>query len=170
MLDFLFRRLTAEPERAAELFQSIVAAARARHWYTQGEVPDDLTGRFRALATCTAIVLVRLELDGEPGDLVSVALTERFITVMEAEHRELGLGDPTLGKTVRKLVGSLARRVGLWRDAASGRTDWPAAVLASLYSFAPSAAALDHSAEATKALWTHLQALTLTQIEEGSVQ
>ena len=40
---------------------------------------------------------------------LSVALTERFIAVMECEHRELGLGDPTLGKTVRKLVGSLAR-------------------------------------------------------------
>ena len=35
-------------------------------------------------------------------------VTERFIEVMELEHRELGLGDPTLGKTVRKLVG-LAR-------------------------------------------------------------
>ena len=46
----------------------------------------------------------------------SVALTERFIHVMESEHRELGLGDPTLGKTVRKLVGMLARRTQLWRE------------------------------------------------------
>ena len=50
-----------------------------------------------------------------PANALSVALTERFIEVMEAEHRELGLGDPTLGKTVRKLVGSLARRTELWR-------------------------------------------------------
>ena len=47
----------------------------------------------------------------------SVALTERFIEVMEAEHREMGLGDPKLGRTVRKLVGSLARRIELWRAA-----------------------------------------------------
>ena len=46
-----------------------------------------------------------------------MALTERFIEVMESEHRELGLGDPTLGKTVRKLVGALARRTELWRSA-----------------------------------------------------
>ncbi len=63
------------------------------------------------LATVTALALVRLESLGEPGEKQSVALTERFITVMESEHRELGLGDPTLGKKVRRLVGSLAGRV-----------------------------------------------------------
>ncbi len=39
---------------------------------------------------------------------------------MEAEHRELGLGDPGLGRKVRKLVSSLGRRVELWRAAVAG--------------------------------------------------
>ena len=52
---------------------------------------------------------------------------------MEAEHREIGLGDPTLGKTVRKLVGSLARRTELWRRASSGASEWNEAARDSLY-------------------------------------
>ena len=73
---------------------------------SRARCPDTLDGRFAVLATITALVLVRLEAAmAMRGNAVSVALTERFIEVMESEHRELGLGDPTLGKTVRKLVG-----------------------------------------------------------------
>ena len=69
------------------------------------------------LATVTALVMVRLESSEDGADTASVSLTERFVEIMEAEHRELGLGDPGLGKKVRKLVSALARRVDLWREA-----------------------------------------------------
>ena len=91
-----------------------------RHWYVEGEIPDTIDGRFAVLATIVALVMVRLEQLGDGGSALSVALTERFIEVMEAEHRELGLGDPGLGRTVRKLVGSVARRTELWRAAIGG--------------------------------------------------
>ena len=111
MLRFLFPGLTADPERGAALFDAVTSEARKAHWYVEGGVPDDLDGRFRILATIAALAIVRLEQLG--GERESVALTERFIEVMEAEHRELGLGDPGLGKTVRRLVGALGRRVEL---------------------------------------------------------
>ena len=72
-------------------------------------MPDTLDGRFAVLATVAALAHRPARAARRCRDALSVALTERFIEVMEAEHRELGLGDPTLGKTVRKLVGSLAR-------------------------------------------------------------
>ncbi|HLO21500.1 MAG TPA: ubiquinol-cytochrome C chaperone family protein [Sphingomicrobium sp.] len=170
MLDFLFRRLTAEPKRGAELFDSVTNLARRPHWYVEGEVPDSLDGRFAALATILAIVLVRLEADGEAGDLASVALTERFIEVMESEHRELGIGDPTLGKTVRKLVGSLARRTDLWRSATAGEFDWGAAVRASLYKTDVSDDALSHSGNSLKRFWAGLQGRPLNEIGEGKLK
>ena len=110
MLGFLFRGLTAEAPGGTALFDALTAESRKPHWYVEGAVPDTLDGRFAVLATIIALVLVRLERDGEQGDRLSVKLTERFIHVMESEHRELGLGDPTLGKTVRRLVGMLARK------------------------------------------------------------
>lgn len=169
MLDFLFRRLTADARRGAELFDAVTALARRRHWYAEGAVPDTFDGRFAVLATLTALVLVRLEADGEEGDRVSVALTERFIEAMEAEHRELGIGDPTLGKTVRKLVGSLARRTDLWRSAVGSGTDWIDATRESLYKSDASARALGHSATELKQLLERLDRASLDDIAQGNL-
>ena len=163
MLDFLFRRLTAEPQRGVALFDTLTKLTREPHWYVEGKVPDTLDGRFAVLATVTALVLVRLESDGEAGNAVSVAVTERFIEVMELEHRELGLGDPTLGKTVRKLVGSLARRTDLWRSAIGG----PDPTRESLYKADVTPAALEHSTSALERLSAILRTARLGDIAEG---
>ena len=170
MLDFLFRRLTAAPERGAAAFDAVTRMAREPHWYVEGQVPDTIDGRFAVLGTVMALVLVRLERDGQPGDLVSVALTERFIEVMESEHRELGLGDPTLGRTVRKLVRLLAGRTERWRHATEGRADWTATAEASLYKSGVSPNALRHSASALKHFWSGLQRPGLGDIEQGKLQ
>lgn len=167
MLHFLFRRLTAEPRRGAEMFAAVTELARAPHWYRAGGVPDTIDGRFAVLASVAALVLVRIEEEGERGNAAAVALTERFIEVMEAEHRELGLGDPALGRTVRKLVGSLARRTGLWRSATRSEIDWGAATRQSLYKAEVAEAAALHAAHALAQLWAALQARQLADIEQG---
>jgi cytochrome b pre-mRNA-processing protein 3 len=169
MLDFLFRRLTAEPQRGSALFAAVTRLSREPHWYVEGKVPDTLDGRFAVLATVTALVLVRLEREGERGNDASVALTERFIEVMESEHRELGLGDPTLGKTVRKLVGSLARRTGIWRSVANGQADWAEATQQSLYKTNICPDALAHSASALERLARKLDPTPLVEISEGNI-
>jgi cytochrome b pre-mRNA-processing protein 3 len=169
MLDFLFRRLTAEPQRGAELFGAVTRIAREPHWYVEGAVPDTLDGRFAVLATVAALTMVRIEAEGDAGMAGSVALTERFVDVMEAEHRELGMGDPTLGKTVRKLVGSLSRRTDLWRSAMAGEPEWTEAACESLYKDGVSAAALAHSSAALERLWARLQRASLMDIEQGRI-
>jgi cytochrome b pre-mRNA-processing protein 3 len=164
MLRFLFPRLTAQPARGAELFAAVTHEARQPHWYVGGGVPDSLDGRFAVLATVTALVLVRLESGGEAGDLASVALTERFIAVMEAEHRELGLGDPGLGRKVRKLVSALARRVELWRTGVA-EDDFANATLESLGM--AGADALSHDLRALRDLWARLQASSIADLGGG---
>jgi cytochrome b pre-mRNA-processing protein 3 len=99
-----------------------------------------------------------------------VALTERFIEVMESEHRELGMGDPTLGKTVRKLVGSLARRTELWRSAVQEQTGWAEAVHESLYKAGVAPDALEHSAGALERLWTKLRHTQLADLSKGKLE
>lgn len=124
MLGKLFARLTAQPEEGSALFDWVTAEARRPEWYVDGAVPDTIDGRFAMVSTIAALAIVRLEGMGGEGEAQSVLLTERFTQVMESEHRELGLGDPTLGKTVLKLVSSLARRVGIARRASTGEIDW----------------------------------------------
>jgi cytochrome b pre-mRNA-processing protein 3 len=148
----------------------VTRLGRQPHWYVEGQIPDTLDGRFAVLATITALVMVRLELEGEAGNPISVALTERFIEVMESEHRELGLGDPTLGKTVRRLVGSLARRTELWRSAVQGTPQWEAAARESLYKGEAAPDALEHSASALRRMWADLQHARLAEIEQGTIE
>jgi len=166
MLGFLFRGLTAEPARGAALFEALTAEARRPHWFVEGAVPDTLDGRFALLTTITALTLVRLEQEGETGEALAVALTERFIEVMESEHRELGLGDPTLGRTVRKLVTMLANRTELWRSAGG---DWIGAANQSLYKGEAPARALHDSAGALENLSRRLDATSLRALRQGKI-
>ena len=169
MLGFLFRGLTADPTRGAVLFETLIAEARQPRWFVEGEVPDTLDGRFAMLATLTALVLVRLERDAEAGNRASVALTERFIEVMESEHRELGLGDPTLGRTVRKLVGMLARKTELWRSAVSGDAEWAEASRESLYKDETAGGEGHYAAEALRRFWERLDNVSLADLEQGTI-
>ena len=170
MLTFLFRRLTAEQPRGALLFAAVSAEARKPHWYVEGQVPDTIDGRFAMLATIAALALVRLERDAEQGNLASVALTERFVDVMKTEHRELGLGDPALGKQVRKLVGSLAGRVELWRRATAAEVEWVEATQRSVYKDQVSPDALAHAALALGNVWARLDRLDLGALIDGRLE
>lgn len=167
MLKFLFRRLTTEQDDSVALFSAVTAKARLRHWYVEGQIPDTLDGRFAVLATILALVIVRLEALDNGGNALSVGLTERFVEVMEAEHRELGLGDPTLGKTVRKLVGSLGRRVELWRSAVGKAASWSEATAESLYRDEADPDALSYSANALERLWGQVRETPLRSLAEG---
>lgn len=169
MLNFLFRGLTAEPDRGAALFAALTAKAREPHWYIDGGVPDSIDGRFAMLATLTALALVRLEQAGEHGNVASVALTERFIEVMESEHRELGLGDPKLGQTIRKLVGSLARRTELWRSTIADG-NWDKAARASLYKDEVAPGALAHSSQALRGFWDAIERTEFAALAEGRLR
>jgi len=169
MLGALFARLTKDPEQGRALFAALVAVARQPGWYVEGEIPDSLDGRFRVLATVLALAIVRLEAGGVSAQQESVALTECFVEAMDNEHRQIGIGDPTLGKTVRKLVGSLGRRVALWGDSV-GSEDWAPAVADSLYrEAAPSAEALGSSARRLHVLWTQLKATSDHAMTEGAL-
>lgn len=169
MITSLFRGLTANRARGVRLFDAVTAEARRPHWYVEGKIPDTLDGRFAMLSTVAALVIVRLEGEGEEGDLTSVGLTERFIAVMESEHRELGLGDPTLGKTVRKLVSMLAQQTALWREACGGTKRWAEAARESLYKGDPPPDALQHSAEALRRLWNKLGEVELADLDQGKI-
>lgn len=121
-LALLSRLFGERRERAAlrPLYDALVAAAREPAWYREGGVPDTLEGRFDMLATLLALVLIRLEAEGEGARAESVALTEIFIDDMDGTLRQIGIGDFVVGKHVGKLIGLLGGRLGALREAMSG--------------------------------------------------
>ena len=167
MLRLLFPRLTAA--RGEALFAALVAEARRPHWFTEGQIPDSLDGRFAVLATVLALATVRLERGGEQAHQASVALAERFVEAMDAEHRELGVSDPGLGKQVRKLVAALGRRVEAWRRAVDGEAEWDGTVAASLYRGNAAAPGIATTGEQLRALWRRLDAMGDSELAAGRI-
>ena len=170
MFRALFARLTGGPKRGQPLFGRAVEEASQTHWFLEGEVPDTVNGRFAVLATVVALMTVRLEREGDAGREAPVALTERLVETLDAEIREMGLGDPTLGKQVRKLVGAVAGRVERWRAILAAGDSWTGEVRRSVYSEeAASAEGVAHTESQLKALWRRLEASSREELAEGKL-
>jgi cytochrome b pre-mRNA-processing protein 3 len=171
MLAKLFRRLTEQPAGEADrLFDAVTAVARQPHWYVEGGVPDSIDGRFAVLAGVAALVSLRLEELGEAGNRLSAALTGRFAEVMDSEHRELGVGEPSLGKTVLKLVGAMEKRVDRWRHAGPGSAEFREYISAYLPLKEASAAQVAHCVANLTALRDQLARRDVDQLRAGSIQ
>lgn len=167
--DRLFRSARTAPAGDA-LYRAIVAEARTPDWYLAGEVPDTVDGRFDAVALGLALVLLRLEREGDGQRQFSADLTERFIADMDGSLRELGIGDPTVGKQVGKMVSALGGRLGAYRDALAGGEALEIALARNLYRGATvDPAALDWAARRAKALAARIDAVPLAALVEGTL-
>src|SRR5678815_4321137 len=74
MLRHLFPGLTRDRGRQAPLMGAVITVAREPGWYLEGGVPDTIDGRFRMLATISALTMVRLDELGSAGERESALL------------------------------------------------------------------------------------------------
>lgn len=170
MFRALFAALTGAPRRGQELFDVALAEAGKPDWFIAGDVPDTINGRFAVLATIVALITVRLERDGSQGEQASVALTERLVETLDTEIREMGVGDPTLGKQVRKLVGAVSGRIERWRALVGSDGSWADEAKRSLYlDEPPGREALEHSANALRSFWNRLSDSDIQKLTEGRI-
>ena len=170
-MTFLDRIFAARAAPSGDaLYRAIVAEARQPDWYVAGEVPDTVDGRFDAVALVLALVLLRLEHEGDGQRQFSADLTERFIADMDGSLRELGIGDPTVGKQVGKMVSALGGRLGAYRDALAGGEALETALARNLYrGAAADPAALDWAARRTRSLAARIDAVPLAALVAGAL-
>jgi cytochrome b pre-mRNA-processing protein 3 len=131
---FLKRILGGSDERARlrPLYEAVVAAGRDPYWYREGGVPDTIDGRFDMIAAILALVLIRLEREGEAGRGETILLSETFIEDMDGSLRQIGIGDFVVGKHVGKMMGALGGRLAAFREG-----DFEAAVRRNVFREAP---------------------------------
>ena len=164
-------RLVSGPSQSSPLYERVVTEARMPHWYVEGQVPDTIDGRFASLASLLALVSVRLERGGEAAQRAAIDLTERFIADMDGEIRQLGIGDPAIGKQVGGMVGALGGRIGAWRGALFGDEKWDEVAIRSLYrGRAPGEAALAHGTAALRAFWDRLERADEAALAAGDIK
>jgi cytochrome b pre-mRNA-processing protein 3 len=114
----IIQRIFGETKQRAPLqplYRAIVAKGRDPLWYREGRVPDTIDGRFDMIASLMALVLLRLEVEGESGKGPSVLLTEIFIDDMDGTLRQLGVGDYVVGKHVGRMMSALGGRLAAFR-------------------------------------------------------
>ena len=114
LLNRLLRPAPAAPPARTALWHAIVGEARDKRWYRDLGVADSVEGRFDMVTLVLAVVLLRIEREGDGAS--SVALTELFIDDMDAQLRQSGVGDLMVGKRVGKLMATLGGRIGALRQ------------------------------------------------------
>ena len=100
------------------LWHTVVGEARQPEWYARYGVADTLEGRFDMITAIMALVILRM--DRTPELTAKTAyLTELFVEDMDGQLRQSGLGDPTVGKYIGKLVSAMGGRIGGFREGLS---------------------------------------------------
>ncbi len=142
----MFKRLfgTGRNENAEiveKLYGKIVAAARQPSLYAEWKVPDTPLGRFEMMALHMFLFLHRAR--GETGPLQNIAqdVTDEFFKDVDHSLRELGIGDVSMPKRMKKLAKMFYGRAesygksldagdteslaqALYRNVFPGGTDW----------------------------------------------
>ncbi len=122
----LFNRLLGRPDPGQEqirpLWHKVVELARDPGWYARGGVADTVPGRFDAITLVLALVMRRM--DGQPElRAPSARLTELFVSDMDGQLRQSGVGDLAMAKRMGKLMSVLAGRMEALEQALAQQDD-----------------------------------------------
>jgi cytochrome b pre-mRNA-processing protein 3 len=142
------------------LYNAIVTEARQRHWYVEGAVPDTLDGRFDMVSGVLALALLRLEAGGEPGREPAARLTELFITDMDGQLRQSGIGDLVVGKHIGRMMSQLGGRLSAYREGLEQGGDLSGALDRNLY----------RGAEVTEGARAHVERAFRDRVERLSAR
>lgn len=110
MLNRLFKPRPAQAAGAA-LYAQAVAQARTPALYTAMGVPDTTDARFELYSLHVYLILERLKLQGEEAAEVSQALFDTYLSALDNALREMGVGDLSVGKRMRKMGEAFYGRI-----------------------------------------------------------
>jgi cytochrome b pre-mRNA-processing protein 3 len=120
----MFQRLRASRrnrEIIDALYVDLVQLARQPVLYEEGGVPDTVMGRFEALSVHVFLFLRRCRGDDALRP-VAQDVVDRFVADVDWSIRELGVGDPSVPKRMRKLAGMFYERVRTYDTALDEET------------------------------------------------
>ena len=162
----LFRR-SARPGTISALYGAIVAQARLPGFYRDYAVPDTVEGRFELIVLHLALVLDRLAADPALRAL-GQGVFDRFCQDMDHNLREMGVGDLTVPKQMRRMGGAFYGRAQAYREALAAAGDKALAEILTrnIYDRAPAQQAQRLAAYMREAVG-HLKALDQADLAAG---
>lgn len=147
---FFTRRLEQTTER--RVYELIVAQARQPWFYADLEVPDTVEGRYDMIMLHCFMVFEKLAGAGSAADAFSQLVFDEFFKDMDRSLRELGVGDLSVGKKIRKMAEMFYGRSEVYRAALAkladdDRAQLKTALERNIYDGAASASGLDQLAQ-----------------------
>lgn len=98
-----FRRNRYNPEVEA-VYGSIVAQARQPHFYARLGVPDTVSGRFDMIALHAILLFCRFQKEAPEVREFGQDVFDLFFRDMDRNLRELGVGDVSVPKKIKKMA------------------------------------------------------------------
>jgi hypothetical protein len=96
-----FRR-NSDGRNIRDLYGAIVAQARSPIFYTDYGVPDTVEGRFELIVLHIVLLLARLDRGGDLARAFGQRLFDLFCRDLDANLREMGVGDLAVPKRMRR--------------------------------------------------------------------
>lgn len=99
---------------AAKLYVAGVDQARSPGFFLEMGVPDSVDGRFDLIILHTMLLIRRLRANGADAAAVCQALLNLMFADMDRNLREMGVGDLSVGKQVKKMAKAFYGRSETW--------------------------------------------------------
>jgi cytochrome b pre-mRNA-processing protein 3 len=116
MLQNLFRTRTREP-LGERLYDLAVRQARDPAFYTKLGVADRIDARFELYTLHVLLLVMRLRDEDARGAEAAQTLFDTYVSALDHALRELGVGDVSVGKKMRKLGEAMYGRMTAYEPA-----------------------------------------------------
>jgi cytochrome b pre-mRNA-processing protein 3 len=162
----LFQLFTSRPANPTidALYGAIVAQARLPTFYLTYEVPDTVEGRFDMIVLHLVLVLRRLARQPQLNQGLGQAVFDHFCRDMDHNLREMGVGDLSVPKEMRRVAEAFYGRAGAYEQALASGDDLPLAAALAKNVFAEPAA----SPPSTRALRLAAYVLEAERLQDHS--
>ncbi|AVA21044.1 ubiquinol-cytochrome c chaperone protein [Rhizobium sp. NXC24] len=171
MIFGLFRKRNHNQLIVVRQYDTLTAMARLPVFYTDYDVPDTVMGRFELLSAVMILFFRRTRSSETSGQELAQEIVDAFFEDIDYSIRELGIGDNSVPKRMKKLAGMFYGRLESYAAAMDGndRVALAAALRRNIYpkagEGAPSMIAL---ADWMMTAETHLSGIAETEIATGS--
>lgn len=116
----IFKRRAAVPDPVDSLYAALVQKARDPRFYADLGVPDTVDGRFDMVVIHTMLVIRRLREAPQEVHETGQRLFDLMFTDMDRSLREMGVGDMSVGKHVKKMAKAFYGRAAAYEAGLDG--------------------------------------------------
>lgn len=117
----LFRKRNNNRVIVDRQYSTLTTTARVPYFFTDLDVPDTVMGRFEMLSVVMILYFRRTRASATSGQEIAQEIVDFFFQDIDYSIRELGIGDTSVPKRMKKLAGMFYGRLETYAAALDSR-------------------------------------------------